>query len=87
MANQDNTEQDKNFSHFMEAPSSLEVKDNSTVTTFKGIVSGRTSTRADFLRSATPLALIVALGIPMSSCGVTDSADDSDLDVNDDDNG
>ena len=87
MANQDNTERDKDFSHFMEAPSSLEVQDNSTLTTFKGIVSGRTSTRADFLRTATPLALIAALGIPMSSCGVTDSGDNSDLDVNDDDNG
>ena len=86
MANQDNTEQDQDFSHFMEAPSSPEVQDNSTVTTFKGIVSGRTSSRADFLRTATPLALIAALGIPMSSCGVTDSGDDSDLDVNDDDN-
>ena len=86
MANQDNAERDKDFFHFMEAPSSLEVQDNSTVTTSKGVVSGRTSTRADFLRTATPLALIAALGIPMSSCGITDSGDDSDLDVNDDDN-
>ena len=89
MANQDNTEQDQDFSHFMEAPSSSEVQENSSVTAYKGIVSGRTSSRADFLRTATPLALIAALGIPMSSCGVTDSGDDSDLDVNDDndDNG
>ena len=86
MANHDNTEQDKDFSHFMEAPSSSEVQENSSVTAYKGIVSGRTSSRADFLRTATPLALIAALGIPMSSCGVTDSGDDSDLDVNDDDN-
>lgn len=84
MVNQDNTERDKDFFHFMEASSSSEVQDNYTVTNFKGVVSGRTSTRADFLRTATPLALIAALGIPMSSCGVTDSGDDSDLDVNDD---
>ena len=73
----------------MEAPSSSEVQENSSVTAYKGIVSGRTSSRADFLRTATPLALIAALGIPMSSCGATDSGDDSDPDVNDDngDNG
>jgi Rieske Fe-S protein len=86
MVNYENTERAKDFSHFMEASNSSEVHDNSTVTNFKGIVSGRTSTRADFLRTATPLALIAALSIPMSSCGVTDSGDDSDLDVNDDDN-
>jgi Rieske Fe-S protein len=87
MVNQDNTERDKDFSQFMEVLSSSEVQDNSTLTNFnKGIVSGRTSTRADFLRTATPLALIAALGLPMTSCGVTDSGDDSDLDVNDDDN-
>ena len=88
MANEDNAKQDKDFSHFMEVPNTLETSKNSTVTTSNGLVSGRTSSRADFLRTATPLALIAALGIPMSSCGVTDSGDDSDLGANDDnDNG
>ena len=86
MANQDNTEQDKDFSHFMEIPSSSEVQDNSSLSTFKGILSGKTSSRADFLRTASPLALIATLGLPMSSYGVTDSGDDSDMDVNDDGN-
>ena len=47
------------------------------------IVTGVTHSRAEFLRTATPLAVVAALGIPLSSCGVTDSGDDSDLDADD----
>lgn len=49
-----------------------------------GIIAGVTQSRAEFLRTATPLAVVAALGIPLSSCGVTDSGDDSDTNVNDD---
>jgi cytochrome b6-f complex iron-sulfur subunit len=49
-----------------------------------GIITGVTQSRAEFLRTATPLAVVAALGIPLSSCGVTDSGDDSDTNVNDD---
>tara|TARA_Y200000002_G_scaffold341099_2_gene312063 strand:+ start:3953 stop:4573 length:621 start_codon:yes stop_codon:yes gene_type:complete len=73
----------KNFSHFVEAPSSMEVQKSFNITTSMGLVSGITSSRAEFLRTATPLALIAAFGIPMSSCGVADSGDGSDLDMND----
>lgn len=84
MTNEDNTTQEPDFSHFMEASSSQENQAKANVTQSNGLLSGKTSSRADFLRTATPLALIAALGIPMSSCGVTDSGDGSDLDVNDD---
>ena len=49
-----------------------------------GIITGVTQSRAEFLRTATPLAVVAALGIPLSSCGVTDSGDDSDTNVNED---
>ncbi len=77
------TKLNKNFSHFVEAPSSMEVQKSFNITTSMGLVSGITSSRAEFLRTATPLALIAAFGIPMSSCGVADSGDGSDLDMND----
>jgi len=84
MANQDKTTQDENFFHFMEVSCTSDSKENSSVTNTKSLISGKTSSRAEFLRKATPLALISALGIPMSSCGVTDTVDGSDLDTNDD---
>ena len=84
MADQDKTKLDKNFSYFIEEPRTPESKENSNLTTTKSLISGKTSSRAEFLRKATPLALISALGIPMSSCGVTDSVDGSDLDTKDD---
>lgn len=84
MTNEDNTTQEPDFSHFMEASSSQENHAKANVTQSNGLLSGKTGSRVDFLRTATPLALIAALGIPMSSCGVTDSGDGSDLDVNDD---
>ena len=73
----------KNFSQFVEAPSTMKVQKSFNITTSMGLISGITSSRAKFLRTATPLALIAAFGIPMSSCGVADSGDGSDLDMND----
>ena len=84
MTNEDKKTQEPNFSHFMEASSSQENQAKASVTQSNGLLSGKTSSRADFLRTATPLALIAALGLPMSSCGVTDSGDGSNLDANDD---
>ena len=84
MADQDKITQDKKLSYFMGEPSTSDSKENSNLATTKSLISGKTSSRAEFLRKATPLALISVLGIPMSSCGVTDTVDDSDLDTNDD---
>ena len=84
MANQDKTTQDENFFHFMEVSCTSDSKENSSVTNTKSLISGKTSSRAEFLRKATPLALVSALGIAISSCGVADTVDGSDLDTNDD---
>lgn len=89
MADEYKARQGNKITNFIQLSNTLDTQENSFVTTIEGMISGRTSSRAEFLRKATPLALISALGIPMSSCGVTDSANDSDLDLNDenDDNG
>ncbi len=71
----------------MKASSYLDTREDSIVTTSKGLISGRNSSRVEFLRTATPLALIIALGIPLSSCGVTDSGDGSDLNTDNDNDG
>ncbi len=89
MADENKATQNNDFSHFMKVSSYLPNEEHSIFTTRKGLKSGRTSSRIEFLRTATPLALIVAIGIPLSSCGVTDSGNGRDIDINDDsdDNG
>lgn len=64
----------------MEFPRFFDNKENSGINISKGIISGITSSRAEFLRKATALALIITLGIPISSCNVTDTRDGSDID-------
>ena len=83
MANEDRARKDNGFLYFMREPDNEDIQNNYSMNISKSMISGRTSSRAEFLRKATPLALISALGIPMSSCGVTDSRNDSDVDVND----
>ena len=84
MADEYKSAQNNYFSHLEKESNNLDTQEYSTVTTSKSLVSGRTSSRVEFLQTATPLALIIALGIPLSSCGVTDSGDGSDLNSNDD---
>ncbi|MBK97412.1 MAG: hypothetical protein CL672_01305 [Balneola sp.] len=83
MRDEHKTTKTNDFSHLIKVSNHIDTQDHFIVTTSKGLMSGRTSSRVEFLRAATPMALIVALGIPLSSCGVTDSGDSSDLNTND----
>ena len=83
MADEDKSIDDKKFFHYLGVPCTSDSRQNSRVTTTKHLISGKTSSRAEFLRKATPLVIISALGISASSCGVTDSIDGSDQDTND----
>ena len=80
MADEERETKDNKISDYMEFPRFFDNKENSGINISKGIISGITSSRAEFLRKATPLALIITLGLPISSCNVTDTGDGSDID-------
>ena len=86
MADENQLIQNNAHSYFMKISRSScqNTQEDSIVNTSKGLVSGKTSSRVEFLRTATPLALVLTLGIPLSSCGVTDSGEGSELNMNDD---
>ena len=84
MADESKSTQNNDFSHFINVSCYLDTQKHSIMSTTKGITSGRTTSRVEFLRTATPMALIIALGIPLGSCGVTDSGDSSEPNSNDD---